>query len=307
MTRKILAVVGRCLLATLGAFVGLMLGSLLNRVLALPLPALPFGANSTQLLFLDLVGTFLICLLLFPLASRLRVPTSERTVVLFLVLWGIRGPLQASEAYFFTTYGGTGSQLISTAASNLALAMLLAALFPPRVVDRRLLSELRARFVMRPVSSWLWRILLAGTLYLPAYWIFGMLAYSVTHAYYENSSLGLGLRVPPVEVIVPLEIGRGLLVVLVLLPLVSLLGKERWSLVGWLWLVIALLAGWEPLLTATFLPEVVRLVHGVEITADALAQALTIAGLVGATVKMTPSQPIAEVGRAEEVSVAGND
>jgi hypothetical protein len=97
-------------------------------------------------------------------------------------------------------------------------------------------------------------------------------------------------------VIVPLEVVRGHLFVLVLAPLIALLPKERRSLVGWLWLVLALLVGWEPLLTATFLPAVVRFVHGTEISADAFVQALVIAVLLGSrargpssTVKITPS------------------
>jgi hypothetical protein len=150
MTRKIAGVLGRCLLAALGAFVGLMLGGALIRVLQLPFPTLPAGAGPTQLLVMQPVGAFFISLLLFPLVRRLQVPMAERATVVFLALWGVQGPLVAAEAFLFTTYGGEGAQLVSTATSAVALAVLLAALFPPRVVDRRLLSELRAWLATRP-------------------------------------------------------------------------------------------------------------------------------------------------------------
>jgi hypothetical protein len=269
-------------------------------LLHLPLPTLPPGADSTQLLVLSVGGAFVISLIVYPLACRLRVPVRERAVALFLPMRGIQGPLAAGEAYFFTTYSGQGSQLVSTAASSLALALLLATLFPPKAEDRRLLSELRAWFGERSAWSWLWRVLTAGALYLPAYWVFGMAAYSIVHPYYENTTLGLGLQVPAAEVIVPLEIVRGIGFVLVLLPLMSLLPNARWSFVGWLWLVIALLSGWEPLLIATFLPGVVRLVHGTEITMDALAQAVAIAEVLGSRV----GRPWPKVSRAPRLAVA---
>jgi hypothetical protein len=281
MPWKMAAVLGRCLAVALGAFAGLLAGGALIRALGMPLPALPSGADATQILLMKMVGAFAIGLLLFPLARRLTVPTPERALVLFVALWGIQGPIQAGEAALFTTFGGGAGQLLIPATGDVALAALLAALFPPRGADRRLSGELRAWLVARPAVSWLWRIAAAGALYLPAYWAFGMLAYAVTHPYYEDPTLGLGLRVPPAEAIVALELGRGVLFILALLPLVMLLRTSRWVLAGWLWLVLALLAGWEPLVTATFLPPVVRLVHGAEITADALAQALTIAALLG--------------------------
>jgi hypothetical protein len=281
MVRWTIDVIVRGIVVALGGFAGSIIGGMLMRALALPPTTLPAGAQPTQLLLMSGAGALLVSLLLFPLARRLSVPLAERLAILFIAIWGIQGVLTESEAYFFTSYGGAAAQLVHSAATCLALALLLAILFPPKSSDRRLLSEVRTWLVSRPLLSWLGRVLLAGVLFLPTYWIFGMLAYSITHSYYENTGLGLGLRVPPVGVIVPLEIGRGLLFVLMLLPIVVVLRSSRWSLVGWLWLVLALLTGWEPLLTATFLPGVVRLVHGLEITADSLAQAMTIAVLLG--------------------------
>jgi hypothetical protein len=298
MMTRIMDVVVRCVLVALGGFVGSMVGGMLMRALALPQATLPAGAEPTQLLLMSIAGAFLIGLLLFPIARRLPVTLAERAAVLFLALWGIQGALTESEAYFFTSYGGATAQLLHSATTSLALAVLLAALFPPKSVDRRLLSEVQTWLATRPILSWLWRIGLAGVLYLPTYWIFGMLAYSVVHPYYENTTLGTGLRVPPAEVIVPLEIGRGLVFVLVLLPIVALLRTSRWSLVGWLWIVIALLMGWEPLLTATFLPGVVRLVHGAEITADSLAQAIAIALLLGTRAQSLTSAARGTLNRA---------
>jgi hypothetical protein len=277
---KIITVFARCILTAFGGAVGLVIGGSLIRALNVTQPTLPPGTDASQLLLLSLGSAFGISLILAPVASRLRVPVLERAAVLFLPLWAIQGPISAGEGYFFTTYGGQGSQLITTAASSLALSLGLAVLFPPKAVDRRLMSELRAWFATRTAWSWSWRVVAAGALYLPAYWLFGLLAYSIVHPYYENTALGLGLRVPTAEIIVPLEIIRGIAFVVVLLPLTALVDRPRWSLAGWLWLVIALLSGWAPLLTAAFLPAEVRLVHGTEITLDSLAQAVAIAVLL---------------------------
>jgi hypothetical protein len=69
--------------------------------------------------------------------------------------------------------------------------------------------------------------------------------------------------------------------VLTLLPLVTVLRTSRWRLALWLWLTIALLGSWVPMLQMTTWPATLRVAHGLEITGDALVQGLTIAWLVG--------------------------
>jgi hypothetical protein len=180
--------------------------------------------------------------------------------------------------------GPAGQYLLGLAAMAMieaVLALLIAWLFPPPSVDHGLGTALRATLARRPALDWLWRIGLAGALHLPSYFVCGSVAYQFVRGYYEDPTSGVGLAVPGAAVLVPLEIGRGLLFVAAVFPLVALLPGPRWRLALWLGLVIATLGGWVPLLAATFLPPAMRLVHGLEITATAAVQGLTIAWLVG--------------------------
>ncbi len=222
-------------------------------------------------------------IVLGPLSRRLSAPTIERVGALFAVVFVVNGLVNLIEAVYFTSIldGGVAGTVAVIALSAAGLAALIGLLFPPAHAERRRGAALGELFASRGPLPWVWRIGLAGLLYLPVYFLFGNIAYPFVRQYYEDPSFGFGLRVPGVEVIVPLELVRGLLYVLSVLPLVALLGGSRWRLVFWLGLAIAALNSWEPLLTNFVWPSTLRLTHGLEITADAVAQGITIAWVVG--------------------------
>jgi hypothetical protein len=98
--------------------------------------------------------------------------------------------------------------------------------------------------------------------------------------YYDNPDLGLNLTVPGIGVILPLEIGRGLLYVLTLFPLIAVLRGSYWWKALWVGLTIAVLGSWVPMIQALHWTPVLRLAHGLEITADAVVQGLVLTWLL---------------------------
>jgi hypothetical protein len=94
--------------------------------------------------------------------------------------------------------------------------------------------------------------------------------------YYNNPDLGLNLLVPGFGVILPLEIGRGLLYALTLFPLIAVLHGGVGSKAFWVGLTIAVLGSWVPMLQAPGWPLVLRMAHGLEITADAFVQGFVL-------------------------------
>ena len=163
---------------------------------------------------------------------------------------------------------------------QVAIAILLTLLFRPQQLGPGLLTRLRETLGQRTGVSWALRFGLAALSYLPIYFAFGMIVAPFVLPYYNNPDLGLHLVVPGFGVILPLEIGRGLLYALTLFPLIAVLRGGVWSKAFWVGLTIAVLGSWVPMLQAPGWPLVLRMAHGLEITADAFVQGFVLTWLL---------------------------
>jgi hypothetical protein len=153
-------------------------------------------------------------------------------------------------------------------------------LFRPQRTGAGLLARLRETLARRTAVSWAWRFGLASLSYLPIYYLFGMIVAPFVLPFYDNPDLGLNLTVPGIGVILPLEIGRGVLYALTLFPLIAVVPGSYWSRGLWVGLTIAVLGSWVPMIQALHLTPVLRLAHGLEITADAFAQGFALTWLL---------------------------
>jgi len=289
-TRSALGVLWRCLVVGLGYTLATMIGGMVAGGLGLPLPEMAGRMNPAQALLTTFLAGGVIGLTLGPLSTRLTLPTAQRAGLLFFVIFLLNSLLSVIEALFFTTTPAAEYlyTLVTSAIGHAGLAVLLSLLFRPTSVEGGLLTALRETLSRRRWTSWAWRFGLAGLLYLPAYFFFGMLIYPFVRVYYEDPSLGLNLAVPGFEVILPLEVARGLLFVLTVFPLIAVLRCSRRSLALWLAMVIAVLGAVAPMLQAAWFPLTMRVVHGLEITADSIVQAFIIAWLLGMPERIAP-------------------
>jgi hypothetical protein len=186
------------------------------------------------------------------------------------------------EALYFTTIplAQLASSFAILAFGQAGLAVLLTLLFLPQQKGPGLLTRLRETLEQRTGLSWALRFGLAVLSYLPIYFAFGMIVAPFVLPYYNNPDLGLNLVVPGFGVILPLEIGRGLLYALTMFPLISVLRGGIWSKTFWIGLTIAVLGCWVPMLQAPGWPLVLRMAHGLEITADAFVQGVVLTWLL---------------------------
>ncbi|HEY63473.1 MAG TPA: hypothetical protein G4O02_02775 [Caldilineae bacterium] len=283
--RSALGVLWRSLVVGLGFTLATMIGGMVAQAVGLPLPEMARRMEPTQALATTFLSGVIIGLTLGPLAARLTLPTVQRVGVMFMVLFVLNSLINVIEAFFFTTTPAAEQAygLLTFAIGHAGLAVLLGLLFRPASVDQGLLTALQETLSQRQRISWAWRFGLAGLLYVPLYLFFGMLIYPFVQVYYEDPSLGLNLAVPGFEVILPLEVGRGLLFVLTVFPLIAVLRRSRWSLAFWLGMTIAVLGAVTPMLQASWFPLTMRVVHGLEITADSLVHGFIIAWLLGTT------------------------
>jgi hypothetical protein len=276
------SLVGRSFIVGVVFAFALLIGGMTMNVLGLSLPSLGRQMKPVESLVSSLLGGTLAGLTLGPLSCRLNLPLFGRACLWLLLVLVLSGIINMVEAVWFTTIprDQLASSLAILAFGQIAVALLLALLFPPRETGPGLLARIRGTLARRSEVSWAWRFGLAALSYLPIYYMFGMIVAPFVLPYYDNPDLGLNLTVPGIGVILPLEIGRGLLYAISLFPLIAVLRGSFWSKALWIGLTISVLGSWVPMIQAAHWTPVLRLAHGLEITADAFAQGFVLTWLL---------------------------
>jgi hypothetical protein len=269
--------VGRSLAVGVGFAFSLMVGGMTMNILGLPLPSFGTQPRPFQSLVLTLIAGTLTGLTLGPLSSRLNLPPLARACLWFLLMFALNS-LNMVEAVFFTTIPLTqrASSLAILAFGLIAMALLLTLLFRPQQLGPGLLTRLREALGQRTGVSLALRFGLAALSYLPIYFAFGMIVAPFVLPYYNNPDLGLHLVVPGIGVILPLEIGRGLVYALTLFPLTAVLRGGVRSRALWVGLTIAVLGSCVGMLLAPGWPLALRMAHGLETTADGFVQGFVL-------------------------------
>jgi len=117
--------------------------------------------------------------------------------------------------------------------------------------------------------------------YMVAYCVIGSATWPFVRHHYEDPASPLSLRVPSGATIVPLQLARGLVATLVVLPLLassSLEGLEAWPHLA---LTTTVTCALVPMLLVANWPGRLRLAHALEITVFSLVQSLAWCWFLG--------------------------
>ena len=230
------------------------------------------SALNAERLSISFVSGVLYGAVLMPLAMRLPPRRMIRVTSLFVTLY-ITGTLtDLIEAYFFTSLLTPGTLvaalvigLLPALAVSLIVALLVSTTHPGAEQPNR----------KRSISSWAWRLLLAGLLYVPAYYAFGALVTPIEHPFYSDPTFvaQLQTRTPPDSVIIPLETLRGALFALALVPTLRVMPSCSWATLVYLTLIGVVIEAIVPLLGLVTWPLPMRLGNLAELTGDALVRA----------------------------------
>lgn len=228
------------------------------------------------------VGGVLLAPVMGPISTKLTLPRAQRIAVLFLTLYMFTYLIGAPEILLFTTMPLPlqAFLLIDNLIVYLVLAILIGVLFPPAQVGADLATAVKKYFAQRNWKDWLWRYALAAVLFFPIYFIFGGIFSPITLSYYNRPELGLGLVIPSFEVMIPMEIARGLVYALTMVPLLAVLQMPKWRLGLWTGLILAVVAAVVPQVVNVGWPLSLRLGHGVEMVCDGFAQGFMMAWLL---------------------------
>jgi len=248
----------KSLLIGAGYMIALLVGTMIVRSMGLNLPEVK---NTQTALIWTLAGGTITGLFLGPIAtsmsaSKIRHIVVWSNVIFFnLISVAIEGRFFAPELAGNSLQGSTIRQLLAAVVTG----WLITILFAPKQTAMTVTVPQRSFF------SWAWRFLISAFSYLVFYFIFGAINYIlVTRPYYETSVSGL--TVPPAGTVFMVELLRGPLIVLSVLPFLLSQRMNKRQAVMFTGLVIFSVGGLVPLtMRVDTLPLILLAASAVEI------------------------------------------
>lgn len=239
-------------------------------VLGLRMLEPPAGASRAGLALASLLGSPLLPLALAPLAVRMPGAWLARAARLAVFVYVSFGLNTLVEARIFTTLvapDAFAGMCVFYVLPSVALALAAAAAFPAHGEPAPLPRRGPAAWAARAAAAWL--------AFPVIYLLFGMMVAPLVLPAYEQGTGGLVL--PPMTVIVPVQLVRSLLFLASAAPVV-LAFRGSWKQLavrfGWAFWVLTGLYG---MVSAVWMPPLLRLAHTVEIGADSFAWGAVVA------------------------------
>ncbi len=258
----------RVVLSAVAYFVGVVLTRLFSDALGLPgLPAHP-GATQQRTLLLLALAVPLLSLSLVPLALGIGGRWVRRWLTIAFVLFVCVGLNTVIEWLVFTQRSQYASPwmsiyfLIPTASAAAVLVLPL----------RRVEVQPMARYGL---AGWMWRVFVAWLAFPMIYLVFGMCVTPFVSAHYRAGDAGL--VIPPMSIILLTQMLRSVLFLASSLVVISVWSQSRLRLILAMGLAQATMVGFFGLVQGYWLSPMLRLAHGIEITADSFAYAAVLA------------------------------
>jgi hypothetical protein len=251
---------------SIGAMIGLRLGSFIASSLGIQTPALPKDFNIGSMLTFRVIAGSFFYVLLGVLFIRLRQKKMMILLLSFFFNYVVVNLLNFIEAHYFTTMISLPYNMISAVGESIIVAICLSLLFnskDPIPYFSQVFTEWLSRFnrvslFMRLIVCWLSFIII--------YFAMGLIVVPIVTPYYQSGSFGL--QIPSLQTIILLQLGRGALMLLFSLPLMVLWQNARLSFFLWFGSILFLKDVILGLLAASWFPVILRVVHGLELTAD---------------------------------------
>jgi hypothetical protein len=252
-------------------FVATMISGALITVMGMEFPEFPELAYSP---IRSLLAALVLGVALYLLARGIRGSSVFRWFVLFAFTYISYCVNNQIEAAIFTTMGGFDTMLVFFIIPCALVAGAAALLVKPP--DEA--TVLTTVFSDRPMSAWWWRATLAWLAFPVIYYLFGMLIYPFVADAYEGGELGL--VVPSQSVVLSAVIFRSLLFLLVTIPILTNWSRSRLSLMLALAAAFTAMVGAVGMIEASWMTTTMRIVHGLEITADSIVHAWVLVTLL---------------------------
>ncbi len=233
----------------------------------------------TQLAYFLLNGGILTGFLAW-LIPKLRLSRWSLTLLVWLELLVIRFLNNYVEGYFFTNMFDKAAVLVQSVASA-SISSVISATAGALLLGygaEGITASLKEHFSTRGRNSWILRIAVGSVAYFPIYFFFGVLITPFVLPYYNNPSFGL--RIPSFAVLIPVELFRGFVYTLVLLPLLATICGGRATKFIALAAMLFIPGGLIVLLGNPLLPAPIIPFHALEILADSIVYGFVLSRIL---------------------------
>jgi hypothetical protein len=271
--------VGKLLLCGFLFLIGTIVGGMVVTMLGLQPPSMPEGMDAGSAMLSMLLESPLFALVLALLARHLAGGFWARSLMLFFLTWIANSVNNQIEAAAFAGMEqGFWFTIITFLFPALFASMAVTWLFPP-MEKSTLMPAVRSFFSRHSIGGWAWRFALAALIFMPIYYLFGMLVIPFTRSYYDQNMYGL--EIPSLDRLLTVLLIRSVLFFTACFPILIAWKDSKWSLAWRLGLALFYLVGFQSLLIADWMPWSLRLPHVIEIFFDEFIYAGALVWLMG--------------------------
>jgi hypothetical protein len=275
MIKKILFTPVKVLFCAFAFYFGNILGGIMVRVVGLPMPDMPAGANAATVQMMLMFASVFVAVCLAFLSSHLAGNFILRWLSLAALVWLAYGVNTYLEASIFTTYAAASMiTVIMSLLAGLSGGAAAAWLFSPVGKPEPARNNTTPFFRQFRTSGWIWRSLAAIGAFPAIYYFFGSLISPIVLPYYQQQ--GGSLVIPGLGTLLPVLFLRSLIFLISCIMILAGWKKTRLSLFLSLGVTMFILVGGIELLIGSFLPAILRVVHSFEILADSLSYAAVL-------------------------------
>jgi hypothetical protein len=259
--------------AGLASFLGLIIGGLVTGLLHLPSPSIPANVNIAVLMPLMLISVSSIAIVLGECFQRLSWSYWPRLLSIGICHYLLYYALNLLDGLLFTPLTHMSTGFFADLFPAFFAAAVIAWLWRPKVDVLPAAKILTVFFSSRRWPEWTWRFLVAWLIYPPIYYLIGRVVALFTLHYYEDPSLNLGLTLPALSTLMLMQVLRGALFLIAVMPILFSWQGGRREL--WLWVgsVIFFQIANQIIVQAYWLPLGLRIPHVIELLVDSFAQA----------------------------------
>lgn len=259
--------------AALASLLGLVVGGMVTGWLNLPTTLIPSYMNIYNLMPLMFVSEVSIAIVLGECYRRLSWSFWPRVFALGISHYLLYYLLNLLDGLLFTPMPHMSTGIVSDIFPAFFAAAVIAWLWRPEK-DVVPAGEILATFfsARRPIE-WGWRLLVAWLIYPPVYYLIGRIAALFTLHYYQDPALNLGLTLPDLSTLLLMQVLRGSLFLVAMLPILFSWRGGRTGLWLWLGLVIFVQIANQVIVQAYWLPLGLRIPHAFELLVDSAIQA----------------------------------
>jgi len=199
-------------------------------------------------------------------------------LTLWMIIFFVGFALIALEGAFFMQSPEIHrlSQFIMAFLATGVMAVIAAALVSSNSFEFTLADKCRVLLSERSGKDWIVRFIGVAGLYTFCYVALGSATWPFVRKYYENPNNGLALRVPGGRVIISLQMVRGLLTTIALVPLIAAIPASDIVWCYKLSLLLVAIMAIGPHVMATRWPAKLRIVHAIEISLFAVVYSFIV-------------------------------